>query len=163
VSSASIVLVHDLVDLAVDSRTFYARAADIVPIAAWQQQFQRMTAAKDEFIETLSRLVASRRNASSPRAFTRTLQHAYAEALEAMRTLGNASHAYTAPIEECESRLLRHFDQAMVEAGSAPVRAALLEQLPKLRSCHQQMRRLKEARVGSDALYERADAGRPSE
>ena len=65
------------------------------------------------------------------------------QGVEDMRSKKGAAKTYTAQLEETEDRLLKHYERAITEVESPAVREILTAQLPKLRRCHDEMKRLK--------------------
>jgi uncharacterized protein (TIGR02284 family) len=75
--------------------------------------------------------------------FAGSLRQSYTELLAALSQTSAVAHTYAAQLEESEDRLLKHFDQALVDTDSMAVRAVLLTELPKLRQSHDQMKVLR--------------------
>jgi uncharacterized protein (TIGR02284 family) len=147
---ASESLMQDVVEMAFENRMFYARAADLAENPVLKQQYRRMASAKDEFLDTLATLVEGRATPlPQRRSLVGTLQALYAQALDGLCAYGAASGTFAVPIAESEQRLLDHFEHALAVVDSAAVRAALAEQMPKLRACHRELQGL--ASVRSEA------------
>ena len=146
-SNINVDLLQDLLDIAIDSRAFCATAAATVSDPALGAHLRRMATARDDLIVRLAaeRARADRRGADGTTAGD--LRRAYAEMLE-MAGGGAAPAALAAELEEAEHRLLLHFDQALAVAGSAEIRAALLELLPGMRAFHVEVQNLR-AKTGA--------------
>ena len=142
-SNINVDLLQDLLELAIDSRSFCTSAAAVVENPALGAHLRHMAAARDDLITRLAahRARADRRGADGTAAGD--LRHAYAEMLEAMAGTRVAPAALTAQLEEAEHRLLSHFDQALAAAGSAEIRGALLELLPGMRALHADIQNLR--------------------
>ena len=137
-------VLQDLVQIARDSKSFYESAAKEVDDTNLKLDFQRMAEIKGELIAQLSSQISSRGEVpETSGTFAGGLRKGYGEMLAHMRGKKGAAKTYTAQLEETEDRLLKHFEQALRDVQSPQIRDVLNAQLPKLRQCHDEMKRLK--------------------
>jgi uncharacterized protein (TIGR02284 family) len=137
-------VLQELVQIARDSKSFYESAAKEVDDTNLKLDFQRMAEIKGELITQLSRHISARGEApETSGTFAGTLRKGYGELLAHMRGKKGAAKTYTAQLEETEDRLLKHYEEALRDVSSPEVREVLSAQLPKLRQCHDEMKRLK--------------------
>ena len=137
-------VLQDLVQIARDSKSFYESAMKEVDNTSLKMEFQRMAEAKGELISKLSTHISARgEQPEQGGTFAGGLRKGYGELLAHMRSKQGAAKTYTAQLEETEDRLLKHFEKAISEVESPAVREILTAQLPKLRHCHDEMKRLK--------------------
>jgi uncharacterized protein (TIGR02284 family) len=135
-------MLQDLVQIARDSKSFYESAINEVKNPIVQKVFERMAQAKRDLIAALSdTIIASGETPQIGGTVAGSLRQAYADLLAAFSR--NDEAVYASQLEETEDRLLRHFDEALSKTDSMAVRAALKEQMPKVRTCHDEMKRLK--------------------
>ena len=137
-------VLQELVQIARDSKSFYESAAREVEDPGLRLDFQRMAEIKGELIAQLSTQISAR--GTSPETsgtLAGSLRKGYGELLAHMRSKKGAARTYTAQLEETEDRLLKHYEQALGDVSSPEVREILSAQLPKLRQCHDEMKRLK--------------------
>ena len=137
-------VLQELVQIARDSKSFYESASREVEDTNLKLDFQRMAEIKGELIAQLSGQISARGEApETSGTFAGGLRKGYGELLAHMRGKKGAARTYTAQLEETEDRLLKHFEQAVREVESPQIRDVLNAQLPKLRQCHDEMKRLK--------------------
>ena len=137
-------VLQELVQIARDSKSFYESAAKEVDDTNLRLDFLRMAEIKGELIAQLSSRISARGNVpETSGTFAGTLRKGYGEMLAHMRSKQGAAKTYTAQLEETEDRLLKHYEDALKDVSSPEVRDVLTAQLPKLRQCHDEMKRLK--------------------
>ena len=137
-------VLQELVQIARDSKSFYESAAKEAADANLRLDFQRMAEIKGELITQLSGQISARgETPETSGTFAGGLRKGYGELLAHMRSKQGAAKTYTAQLEETEDRLLKHFEQALRDVESPQIRDVLNAQLPKLRQCHDEMKRLK--------------------
>ena len=137
-------ILRDLLEIAIDSKSFYLAAIDAVEDTALKDAFRGMADAKDELIDTLATQLTSRTSGlDGSDTAVGNLRMLYSRALAALGTRDAASYTYTEQLESLEERLLGHFTDALATTDSLAIRATLLDQLPKMRACHGEMKRLK--------------------
>ncbi len=141
-SNSKVDILQELVHVARDSKSFYEDAAKEIKNPIVRQTFERMASAKGELINKLSSHINARGEVpETGGTFLGGLRQTYADMRAAISS--NDDAVYTAQLEETEDRLLKYFDKALEKTDSMEIRAILKEQLPKVRACHDEMKRLK--------------------
>jgi uncharacterized protein (TIGR02284 family) len=138
-------LLQELLEIASDSRNFYRAAAAAVELPFLKNEFTHMADAKGVLVTELRTHIKARGEVpDSGGTLAGSLRQTYTDVLASLSQTAAATYTYAAQLEESEDRLLKHFDQALVETDSMAVRAVLLTELPKLRKSHDQMKQLKD-------------------
>lgn len=137
-------VLNGLIEISRDGMAFYREAAEKVPDAELKSLFNRMARAKADLVAALSTEV--RLEGAKP-ATSGTLVGEFQKLYgEARAKLGDQRFGYIAELEQMEDRLLKAFHKAAFD-DDAPlsVRSAASLHLPEVRSCHDEMSRLKKA------------------
>ena len=143
-------LLQDLLEIASDSENFYRAASGAVELPFLKNEFAHMADAKHVLVTELSAHIEARGEVpDAGGTLAGSLRQTYTEVLAALSQTPAATYTYAAQLEESEDRLLKHFDQALVDTDSMAVRAVLLTELPKLRQSHDQMKQLKDTLAAS--------------
>ena len=133
----------ELVQVARDGAEFYEQAGGQVEDAPLRRLFASMAAAKRELINGLSAsLAASGEDVPRGGTLVGSLQKAYGQVRAALAR--NENRAWVGQLEEAEDRLLEHLRRAIRETDDPSVLGQLEAYLPRVRDCHEQMRRLKQ-------------------
>lgn len=134
--------VKDIVQIARDSASFYTEAMQKVDDPHIKSMFSSMAQHKQRIIDSLSeKLKMGNEIAPEHGTVAGTIRKNYADLLASFTT--NDAKVYVSQLEETEDRLLRHFQEAIQDAEDPGVRALLEAHMPQVRSCHDQMRTLK--------------------
>ena len=137
-------LLQELLEIASDSEHFYRAASGAVELPFLKNEFAHMADAKGVLVTELGAHIQARGEVpDAGGTFAGSLRQSYTELLAALSQTSAVAHTYAAQLEESEDRLLKHFDQALVDTDSMAVRAVLLTELPKLRQSHDQMKQLR--------------------
>jgi len=134
---------NELIEITRDGQRFYQHAADEVKDFELQHLFRDLAQAKTQIIQALSVKVAtSHEHPSQGGTLTGRMRELYANTRS---RIGDHDRAYVDQLEQTEANILHAFENAVGDA-EPDVRALLAIELPKLRTCHERMRQLKEAR-----------------
>ena len=132
---------NELIEITRDGQRFYQHAADEVKNVELQHLFRDMAQAKTQIIQALSvKVAASHEHPSQGGTLTGRMRELYADARS---RIGDHDTAYVDQLEQTEANILHAFEDAVGDA-EPDVRALLAIELPKLRTCHERMRQLKE-------------------
>ncbi|MBS67869.1 MAG: hypothetical protein CMK98_05865 [Pseudomonas sp.] len=134
---------NELIEITRDGQRFYQHAADEVKNVELQHLFRDMAQAKTQIIQALSvKVAASHEHPSQGGTLTGRMRELYADARS---RIGDHDTAYVDQLEQTEANILHAFEDAVGDA-EPDVRALLAIELPKLRTCHERMRQLKETK-----------------
>lgn len=134
---------NELIEITRDGQRFYQHAADEVKDVELQHLFRDLAQAKTQIIQALSvKVAASHEHPSQGGTLTGRMRELYADTRS---RIGDHDRAYVDQLEQTEANILHAFEDAVGDA-EPDVRALLAIELPKLRTCHERMRQLKEAR-----------------
>jgi uncharacterized protein (TIGR02284 family) len=139
VMTAPAATLNELIAITRDGLDFYSEALGQVKNPHLKIVFRGIIDAKHQLIGALSERVRERGEQPSPEGtLAGTFRKLYADLLA--RISREKQAVYIAQLEQSEDRLLAAFEQA---AADATVRDAIVQNLPKVRLCHAEMRNLK--------------------
>lgn len=134
---------NELIEITRDGQHFYQHALTEVKDTELQHLFRDLAQAKTQIIQALSvKVAANHEHPSQGGTLTGRMREFYADARS---RIGDHDRAYVDQLEQTEANILHAFENAVGDA-EPDVRALLAIELPKLRTCHERMRQLKEAR-----------------
>jgi len=134
---------NELIELTRDGQRFFQHAAEEAKDVQLQHLFRDLAQAKTQIIQALSVKVAAQNERPSQGG---TLAGRTRELYADLRSrIGDHDTAYIDQLEQTEAHILHAFEDA-VGVAEPDVRALLAIELPKLRTCHERMRQLKDAR-----------------
>lgn len=135
--------VKELVQIARDGAEFYDDARKEVEDPELKNVFRNMTDHKLGVIGALSgQLAMMAEGVPESGTLVGTLRKVYADVRANLSS--NEDKVYVVQLEEVEDRLLHHFEDAVKTVENSSIRSSLLEQMPQVRACHDQMRSLKQ-------------------
>lgn len=144
-SAANTKVLRDLIHLASDSGNLYRHAADVVELPELQLDFTVLALAKEDLVGVLAKELALEGSAENVGpSMGGAVRSAFTRALAALSQRPAARFTYAAELESIEQHLLAEFDQATATVDSDRLRAALLAEMPRLRSSHAQIVLLKD-------------------
>jgi uncharacterized protein (TIGR02284 family) len=133
----------ELVQVTRDSQELYDAVADSSGNPELAQLCRRFAAAKGELIEALKLELVS---LGGPVPADGTLMGELRRAFTSLRA-SLSTHAdviRSAELEQSEDRLLQAYERALDDLRAPQLRAILTLQMPRVRQCHEEMRRMKE-------------------
>ncbi|MHA6491871.1 ferritin-like domain-containing protein [Pseudomonas borbori] len=134
---------NELIEITRDGQRFYEHAHDEVKDVRLKTLFREMSQAKTEMIHALAMKVAANQEQPAPGGtFIGKLRQVYADTRASLSSDEGAT--YVAQLEDTEDRILHAFEDAL-ENAEPDVRALLAVEMPKVRSCHDRMRSLKQS------------------
>lgn len=134
---------NELIEITRDGQRFYQHAAEEVKDVELQHLFRDLAQAKTQIIQALSvKVAASHEQPSQGGTLTGRMRELYADTRS---RIGDHDTPYVDQLEQTEAHILESFEDAVQDA-EPDVRALLAIELPKLRTCHERMRQLKQAR-----------------
>lgn len=132
---------NELIEITRDGERFYEHAHDEVKDVRLQALFRDMLRAKTEVIRALAASVAANQEQpASGGTVLGKLREVYADTRALIAKDKEAT--YVAQLEEAEDRILLAFEDAL-ESAEPDVRQVLLQEMPKVRACHDRMRAMK--------------------
>ncbi len=142
-TSKSTTQLNELIEITRDGQRFYQHAQEEVKDARLKAIFSEMSRAKTDVIQALAmKVAANQEQPSSGTTLIGKLRQVYADT---RATLSNDEAAtYVKQLEDTEDRILHAFEDAL-ESADPDVRALLAVEMPKMRSCHDRMRNLKQS------------------
>jgi uncharacterized protein (TIGR02284 family) len=133
---------NELIQITRDGLNFYADAIGQVKNPHLKIVFRAMVDAKNQLISALSERVRERGEApSTDGTFAGSFRKLYADIRVKLSNTKDAT--YVAQLEDSEDRLLGAFEDAANDARDDDLRRVIMDNLPKVRMCHEQMRNLK--------------------
>lgn len=134
-------LLREIVLVAGDGAEFYEHAQKEIRYPDLAAVFARMALAKRELIASLAApLRASGEQLPHGGTVLGALRRAYADVHASLSS--DDVEVYVAQLEDTEDRLLDHVREAIRKSGEPEIRSQLEAHLPKVRACHDEMRRL---------------------
>ncbi|EXF43736.1 NAD-dependent aldehyde dehydrogenase [Pseudomonas sp. BAY1663] len=134
---------NELIEVTRDGQRFYQHAAEQVKDVELQHLFRDMAQAKTQVIQALAvKVAASHEQPSQGGTLFGHMRELYADT---RAHVGNHDTAYVDQLEQTEERILHAFEDALEDA-EPDVRALLAIELPRLRTCHERMRKVKQSR-----------------
>jgi uncharacterized protein (TIGR02284 family) len=138
------IALNELIEITRDGQTFYTDAVQRVSSPYLKAVFRALIDVKAQMIATLSEHVRKRGLQPSTRGtFAGSLHQVYAEVRARLSRRGDM--AFIAQLEMVEGRLLDAFEQTAAGTDDAELRRIVVQHLPKIRLCHDQMCNLKVA------------------
>lgn len=133
--------INELIEITRDGIEFYTDAIAKVNNPRLKIVFRRIVDAKSRLIGELAGQARARGAApSTDGTFAGRFRRLYAD-LRAR--VGDKDATFVAQLEEAEDRLLSAFEDAAREADDTALYRVVMENLPRVRMCHEQMRNLK--------------------
>ena len=133
---------NELIEITRDGLEFYTQAVRQVDNPHLKILFRGIVDAKHQLIAELSDRIRERsERPAQGGTFAGNLHKLYADLR--VRLSRERKAAYVAELEESEDRLLAAFEQAAAQTPDPGVQRAILQNLPKIRLCHEEMRNLK--------------------
>jgi len=131
---------NELIEITRDGQHFYQHALTEVKDIELQHLFRDMAQSKTHIIQALSvKVAANDQQPSQEGTLAGRSRELYADA---RARLGDTDKVYIEQLEQMEARIVRAFEDAL-DAAEPDVRALLAIELPKLRTCHERMRKLR--------------------
>jgi uncharacterized protein (TIGR02284 family) len=144
-SIANAKVLRELIQLASDSGNLYRHAADVVELPELQLDFTVLALAKEDLVGVLGKeLALEGGHEEVGGSVGGAVRSAFTRALAALSQRPAARFTYAAELESIEQHLLTELDQATVAVDSERLRAALLAEMPRLRSSRAQIALLKD-------------------
>jgi uncharacterized protein (TIGR02284 family) len=133
---------RELVQVTRDSQELYEAVAERTGNPALAQVCRRLAAAKSELIDALRlELVSMGSGVPADGTLAADLRRAFTELRAALSA--DADVLRSAELEESEDRLLQAYERALDDLRTPELRAILTLQMPRVRECHEEMRRVK--------------------
>lgn len=141
--TSKIAQLNELIEITRDGQSFYEHAREAVKDVRLQTLFHDMAQSKSELIQALAmKVLDSHAAPASGGTFVGMLHKVYADTRATLSSDQDAT--YVAQLGVAEERILHAFEDAL-ECAEPDVHALLVKQMPKVRACHVQMRRLKQS------------------
>jgi uncharacterized protein (TIGR02284 family) len=133
----------DLVQVTRDSQELYEAVAQRTDNRELALVCRRLAAAKSELIDALKlELVSMGSGVPADGTLGGELRRAFAELRAALST--DADVVRSEQLENSEDRLLQAYERALDDLRTPELRAILTLQMPRVRECHEEMRRVKQ-------------------
>lgn len=133
----------DLVQVTRDSQELYEAVAQRTENRELALVCRRLAAAKSELIDALKlELVSMGSGVPADGTLGGELRRAFAELRAALST--DADVVRSEQLESSEDRLLQAYERALDDLRTPELRAILTLQMPRVRECHEEMRRVKQ-------------------
>jgi uncharacterized protein (TIGR02284 family) len=133
----------ELVQVTRDSQELYEAVAARTDNHELAQACRRLAAAKSELIDALKLELVSMGSAVPPDGtVVGELRKAFAELRAALSR--DADVVRSEQLESSEDRLLQAYERALDDLRTPELRAILTLQMPRVRECHEEMRRVRE-------------------
>lgn len=131
---------NELIEITRDGQHFYQHALTEVKDVELQHLFRDLAQAKTHIIQALSvKVAASDERPAQGGTLAGRMRELYTDTRARM---GDPDAVYVEQLAEVEERIVEAFEGALATA-EPDVRALLAIELPKLRACHERMRKLR--------------------
>nr|WP_298143502.1 PA2169 family four-helix-bundle protein [uncultured Pseudomonas sp.] len=142
-SSKTTAQLNELIEITRDGQRFYQHAQEEVKDARLKALFGDMSRAKTDVIQALAvKVAANQEQPSSGTTLVGKLRQVYADTKATLSS--DEAATYVKQLEDTEDRILHAFEDAL-ESAEPDVQALLAVEMPKVRSCHERMRSLKQS------------------
>lgn len=136
----------ELVQVTRDSQELYEAVAERTENRELAEVCRRLAAAKSELIDALKlELVSMGSAVPADGTLVGDLRRVFAELRAALSS--DADVILSEQLEESEDRLLQAYERTLDDLRSPQLRAILTLQMPRVRECHEEMRRVRQALV----------------
>lgn len=133
---------REVIQVATDSATFYARAIEKVEDPHVRRVLSDMAQHKRDLIVSLRQALNIDEATVDPDGtFSGTMRRAYADLLAMISS--DDDKVYVGQLEETEDKLLANLREAIEETEDPRIVAILQSHLPRIQACHDEMRALK--------------------
>jgi uncharacterized protein (TIGR02284 family) len=134
---------NELIEITRDGQRFYQHAQEEVKDARLKALFSEMSRAKTDVIQALAaKVAANQEQPSSGTTLIGKLRQVYADTKASLSS--DEAATYVKQLEDTEDRILHAFEDAL-EGADPDLRALLAVEMPKVRTCHDRMRDLKQS------------------
>lgn len=131
---------NELIEITRDGQHFYQHALTEVKDIELQHLFRDLAQAKTHIIQALSvKVAANHQQPSQGGTLAGSMRELYTDT---RARLGDPDKVYIEQLAQMEERIVQAFEDAL-SAAAPDVRALLAIELPKLRACHERMRKLR--------------------
>lgn len=142
-TSRTAVQLNELIEITRDGQRFYEHAHNEVKDLRLKSIFSEMSQAKTDVIQALAaKVAANQEQPATGGTLIGKLRQVYADTRATLSSDEGAT--YVTQLEDTEDRILHAFEDAL-ESAEPDVRALLAVEMPKMRSCHDRMRSLKQS------------------
>ncbi len=133
---------REVIQVATDSATFYARAIEKVEDPHVRRVLSDMAQHKRDLIVSLRQALNIDEATVDPDGtFSGTMRRAYADLLAMISS--DDDKVYVGQLEETEDKLLANLREAIEETEDPRIVSILQSHLPRIQACHDEMRALK--------------------